>query len=408
VSEQNQTPSKHDKISAQYAEMLISPGARNAMNAAAEAAEGKGEVYAVWRDNFDSILGSLAVAIVEKKDLEREVWEHQRHVAMEMLDGKTFGPFSDYVYRINIAGESVRKAPGDGDASKLPAGEIDVVATNERVVRMSKSIDDPLEYIKESLDYIRQRKQQGGSKFEGPENYATTLKLFSDKTFDHPLIGQSDRTAARKQIGNVLGNFLRVSENDPANIVEVTNVLAAVKNLPPGLVDKRFTPGILKESLKILDEFSQRGLNVLIGAMGKLDVSECAEPAAMTVDLALRSGAQFERSSDLLMSLRAVANLPHTSASERAFTTLLDVRNVLEVAADLDNLSDTNKLLARIVKNTTESQNDTLRAKGVAEYIARRAMDLYSHMTKSRKYTTDDLERAREKATATVQAARSI
>ena len=388
--------------------MLGSPGFRNVMNTAADAAEDKGEVYAVWRENIDSHLGSLARAVVERKDLEREVWEHQRHVAMEMLDGKTFGPFSDYVYKINIAGESVRKAPGDGDASKLPAGEIDVVATNERVVRMSKSIDDPLEYIKESLDYIRQRKQQGGSKFEGPENYATALKLFTDKTIDSPLIDDEDREEARKHISSTLGNFLRVSDKDPANIVEVTNILAAVKNLPAGLVDTRFTPGILKESLKMLDEFSQRGLNVLMGAMGKLDVSECPEAAAMTVDLALRSGAQFERSSDMLRSLRAVANLPHSNASERAFTTLLDVRNTLEVASDIESLCDTNKLLLQIVEESTENPNDTMRARGVAEYSARRALDLYSHMAKSRKYTTEELERAREKVEAAVKYARSI
>ena len=273
---------------------------------------------------------------------------------------------------------------------------------------MAKDIDEPLDYLMESLDYTRQRKQQGGSKFEGPENYATMLKLFSDKTFDYPLIGQSDRAQARKYIGTGLGNFLRVSENDPANIVEVTNILAAIKNLPSGLVDKRFTGGVLKETLIMLDEFSQRGLNVLLGAMSKLDVGEFAEPAAMTVDLALRSGAQFERSSDMLVSLRAVANLPHTKASERAFTTLLDVRSSLEVAADIDSLHETNKLLAKIVRGVTESREDTLRAKGVAEYAARRAMDLYSHMAKSRATNSTELERAREMVTGTVQYARNI
>lgn len=404
------SPSKKEtlsnRIAAQYAEIILSPGFQKIADQAVNQAEEDHELYSVWRENADLHLGMVASAVVMGQDLSSSFWDQQREIAIGILNGQPTGPFADYFYKLKLNGRAAEVDPSDGDISHLPPGEYDIINSNSTISRISREIESPLEFIEEGIGYMRSRRQKGGSKFEGPENYATMLKYFTDKTFDQP-IDPKDKQKLRKFVGECTGQFLRVAGRDAPNIVEVTNVLSAVKNLPKGTFDAKLSSGILRYSLMTLDEFTSEGVNLLQGAIAHMDLSECAEPAAMTVDLALRKGAKFERSGDFLTSLRAVRNLPHTTASERAFTTLLDVRNELEIAADLEKLAEMNRHLLAIVSETTENIHDTKRAKEVAEYIARRAIQIYKN-TETHTSSQEELEKTHKTVSRILSDAKKI
>lgn len=365
-----------------------------------------GELYAAWRQNVDEHLGGLAATLVDQKNLEKGLWDQQRQVALGILEGKPLGPFADFAYKLKVGKRSAEVQPADNDISHLPPGEFETVETNNRIRALSKSIEEPLGFLRESLDYTRQRRQKLGNRAEGPENYATTLKYFTDKTFDYPLVEQADRASARKLVSETIGNFLRVSERDEPNIIEITNLLSSIKNLPPRTVDKRFSAGILKHALVSMEDFTKEGVSLFIQAIPKLDTEGCAEVAAMSIDLVLRKGAKFERSGDMLAALRAIDGLEtKTTASGRAFAMLLDVRNALELSSNLEDLREMNKLLHRIVRDKTANPEDTLRAKRVAEYIATRAVTIYKDNVRT---STSDPERARQAVDSIIRDAKAI
>jgi len=406
VTERKQKVSRPDKIGAHYAELILSPAFRQTSSEAAEVANEDGELYAAWRQNVDEHLGGLAATLVDQKNLEKGLWDQQRQVALGILEGKPLGPFADFAYKLKVGKRSAEVQPADNDISHLPPGEFETVETNNRIRALSKSIEEPLGFLRESLDYTRQRRQKLGNRAEGPENYATTLKYFTDKTFDYPLVEQADRASARKLVSETIGNFLRVSERDEPNIIEITNLLSSIKNLPPRTVDKRFSAGILKHALVSMEDFTKEGVSLFIQAIPKLDTEGCAEVAAMSIDLVLRKGAKFERSGDMLAALRAIDGLEtKTTASGRAFAMLLDVRNALELSSNLEDLREMNKLLHRIVRDKTANPEDTLRAKRVAEYIATRAVTIYKDNVRT---STSDPERARQAVDSIIRDAKAI
>lgn len=404
MSEQKPTIHRSDEVAAQYAELILASGFRAINDRAAEMADNDGEKYREWRENMDEHLGGLAASIVDKRNMGIEIWERQRLVALALLQGKSLGPFADYAYKLTVEHRPVEVEPTGDEKPLLLPGEPEVVTTNNRVQYLSNDIEEPIEFLDEALQVVLSRRRRG-DRFEGPENYATALKFFTDKTFDHPIDSAADEKVAKELINDALGNFLRVSKRDKPNVIEMTNILSSIKNLPPDMVDKKHTKLLLVHILETMDDFSQRGLNVVMGALSKLDMTECGEPGAMTVDLTLRRGAKWDRSRDMLSALRAVANLPKTSAGERAFTTLLDVRNSLELSADLENLRQINRMLRYIVDNVTDNENDSLRAKKVAEVVAHRAVKIHKDMAKTDK---TDTERARRVVASILRDANAI
>lgn len=411
MSESKQTfpaPTKDDVTAAHVAEILLRPSFRSARNKAFEDAEGDGELYLTWRDNADRHIASLASALTLGKGTPSQIlWEQQRLVAQSSANGEPIGPFGDFFFGLTHNGRSVEVNPSDGDISHLPPGEYDVVATNNAIMAIARQEEDAFIFFDDALSYLKKRRQQGGSKFEGPENYATTLKLFTDKSIGADFTPK-DKKETHALVGECMSRFLTTSERDTPNVVEMTNILSAVKHLPQGSFDKRFSEGILKHTLTTLDDFSQKGLNLLISAVAKLDVSECGEVAAMTVDLALRKGQRSERTGDMLAALRATANLPHSSASERAFRSLLDTRSSLEMASGLDDLETTIKLLKHIISETSESPEDTLRVKGIANFIARKAVETYKQSQTSATATPEELSRSLTQTKHIVDIAKQI
>ncbi len=403
------TPTKADYTAAKITDLMIMPVFRDARDAAFESADGDGELYATWRQNADIHLGTLAAALVTKKGASTPeiLWEQQRQVALANVEGIPIGPFADFFFDLKTGGRAAEVEPASGDISHLPRGEYDVVATNNRITGLARDEDDAFTFFGDALNYLAVRRRQGGSKFEGPENYASTIKFFSDKSRDITFDAKSKQNAAR-MTNECMSRFLHVAERDEPNVVEMTNVLSAIKHLPQGVFDKRLSEGILKHTLATLDDFSQEGLNLLMSAAAKLDVSDCGEVAAMTIDLALRKGQRFERSGDMLASLRAVANLPHSSASERAFRSLLDTRSSLEVASSVDDLESTIKLLKQIIETTSEDPTDTVRVKGIANFIAHQAVNIYKQDNSSSAASPAELSAKLQQVKRIVDTAKKI
>jgi hypothetical protein len=254
-----------------------------------------------------------------------------------------------------------------------------------------------------------QERRQKGPKMEGPENYATALKFFADKVvsegvFDAPQSEQekterkANITKSRALVTKCLGNYLRISKSDPANIIELTNVMSAIKSLPRGVVEKQFSPRLVEQAITLMNEFNPKTTKVYLGAIGKLDLSQCGEAAAMSIDIAIRKSTDMERSNDLLLALRAVSNLPHTRASERAFQTVLDYNNTLEVAADFSALYEMSVLLRQIVDNITTDPYDTMRARKMASYIAKRGTQIARAATESTELSAEQKRGIRARA----------
>lgn len=401
------------EFDATYAELITSPRFSEVKDAAYEAAlespDDSGEVYAVWRSNIDTHLGALATSIVQNNQFEQALWARQKDVAEATLKGEPMGPFSDFVFDLKYGKKSAEADVSEGiRTADVPAAGPDIIASNSKLLSLSNSEPEPLPFLEEALAIMRQRKAQGGRSFEGPGNYATMVKFFSDKQKDLPLESSHEKVQGKKFLREAVGNFLRVSERDSPNIIEIINVLSAAKNMPKHMVDKRYSGPLLRHAVAQLDDFSPQSLSVLIGAIGKLDLEECGDAAAMTLDLAFRKGSRSERSSDLLSALRAVSNLPKSTHSARAFTSMLDTRNNLEVASNLDDLEEINRLLLKVIEYSTDEATDTIRAKHIAEFTARRAVELYKHTEAANKLDIDELAQRHAQVARIIKNARAI
>jgi len=394
---------------AHESDIYVSPKFRETKNRAFEESEGDGEVYSTWRNNAQEHIGALAANLLRSRNPDELFWESQRSIALSEADGKPVGAFADYFFAYKQNGRFAEVEPSEGIQNwHLPAGDLDVVRSNSGIVRLRDDNEDPIEFLTGAIDYMRTRRAKGGSKFEGPENYATTLKFFADKLHDHTLESQKDKLASKKMVNEVMGNFLRLSDKEEPNVVEITNILASIKQLPEGTVDARYSRQLLYHVLTVMPDFNQKTITVLMGALNKLDIAECGNAAAMTTDLAIRKGARFERSGDMLSVLRVVAKLPHSSATERAFTSFLDVRNALELSSDIPSLAEMNKLLLKIVQSSTENVEDTKRAKFMAEFVARKAVKLYKSLEVDSHLSLKDLEENHRIVSSIIQTAKRI
>jgi hypothetical protein len=367
----------NDITAARMAEMLLSPYYRSLKDAAFAASGEDGEIYTAWRQRAELRVSKLAVDIAKKTgDVMPVIWETQRDVAEHTLSGEPMGPFAGYFFAIRPNGRLAEIEPADDADNYLPPGEFDVVQTNSKILTLSQQIEEPIDFLGNALGVIANRKRMVGKQFVGPENYATALKFFADKSVQQQFDMKKDGPAVKKLVGQTLGGFLKVAEKDTPNVIEVTNILAAIRHLPPRSVDKSFTEGILKHAVARMNDFDVRTAHNLVGAMTKLDFSECADGAAMVLDLALRRGYGFERTGNLLSALTATSRLTGGVMAERAFHTLLTVRTSLELSADPEELKAINEKLKYIVKNITKNPHDSKEAKELAEFVLQRMSDI--------------------------------
>lgn len=329
-----------------------------------EHAAAKAEAKAVI---FDALL-------THRKETTPELnWEMRRLASLKQMTGVALGSFGTYFTQLESSAESTGVGSGD-----LPPGESEVVFTNERVVSANRHYSEPLEYLDVAISQIDRRKSQGRYNI-GPENYSTAVKFFADKyrALDNPPeeISLED---IKPLVDDVMQGFVEISKLDEPNILEMTNIYSAVKTLPSGAVDEKFTQPLLMHSLKTLPDFSIKTVNVFLGALPKLDLSqpENGEAAAQLIDLALRKSKTFMNTYDFRVALRAIAVLPKSEASEQALRSFLEYRNDLEQSLDLDGAEEVNYRLLQITENVITSDDLNVQVKTLAEHVARTASDV--------------------------------
>lgn len=390
-------PSRRDELAAAYTEELLSPDFLKARNVAFEETAGDSELYSLWRDSAEEYLGRIALLDsipVSPEERSSNVWELQRQAVITIVDGGQtgdLGPFVGYIFNQKPDGKIAEAEAGSDDGRFLPPGEKDIITTNTRIMALRDRIKDPVFFYNEGLALIDARKQVEDVDFVGPENYATLLKFTADKIRALP---DEEKKEIQFQLSlePCLDGFFEISERDTPNVIEMTNILSAINTFPKGTVSEKYTEKLLRYSLEVLPDFSPRGINVLLNAVAKLDLTNHGEAAAYTVDLALRKGSNFERTTNLQVALRAVAQLPKSCTSEQAFNTLLERRNMLEVAANFTGLLEISNNLLRSVESVTENQADIEEAKKIAEGIFLKTAGLYKQR-KDKGDLRDDLDR---------------
>lgn len=305
-------------------------------------------------------------------------WEMRRQATITELSGKDLGLFNDFLQRKGGLSSSE-----PGDIRDLELADDAVIRTNSMIKSLREKHDDPLAYFNAALSTIDARKQSSQHKqVVGPGNYATSIKFFTDKYLSMPKY-DAEQPVIKTHVDRWMKGFLATAKKDTPNFVEMTNIYFAIRELPTGTFDVRYTPAILKHTLEQLPAFGNNTTNgnntlsVLMGAMRKLDVSTTGEAAATTIDLALRKGKKFETTRDCMQTLEAIAHLPATTAANRSFASFLAVRNQLERAFTIEDCKLANEHLLQISDAVIDDPRLVQAAQQLVHYNANRAANLY-------------------------------
>jgi len=368
---------------AEFAEVLVSPDYRATLDAAFEASPEHFHEQEIAAQDI------IFNAIKHRSSTSDRAWEVRRQAALAELGDTDLGAFNDY-----IQGLGGKAAPSELLLTDLEAGKPEIVRINSRIMASNRLYEEPIDFLESALDIIN-TKPGSGRLFRGPENYATAIKFFANKYEEFPSTHLS-KTTIKELVDRTMEGFLEVAQKDKPNFVEMTNMYYAMRTLPRGSFDKKFTADILTHSLEQLPTYNSRTLAILLAAVAKLDVSEMGETAATLVDLTMRKGKKFETTSDMRQALRAISNLPQTAAANRTFATFLEVRNNLEEPLDMDGIMETNERLLYIVSNVIDDPDLTLQAKEVAHTSAKRAIQLLQRAQHLGDVTTSQLTYMKE------------
>lgn len=312
----------------------------------------------------DIIARSIQEVGVKASEQER-AWHAGRFAVMAFLGEQKLGTFEPYF----LGKEAIPSTP-EIEQDILPAGEIAVVQTNNRIYRYSKTIDDPFEFLDTSLGVIDRQKKLGRDKI-GPENYATAMKEFADKyssieseASDHKDLPTSPNLAEVKELmDESLTGFLSVASRDTPNYVEMTNVYAAIRTLPKGAIDKKFTHDLLMHSVNTMDQFNHKTTKVLLGALPKIDTSAYPLEASSIVNLGLRRGMRFDTTRDVRIAVRAIDSLQKNPQTDAALEMFFELSEGLDQPLDLEGADEVLDRLHRIIDETTEDPALSSRAK---------------------------------------------
>jgi hypothetical protein len=352
---------------ASYAEIIISTEYRGALNAAFEQSP---EDYAAQQSATDQI---IAGAFHNRLANSNYAWEIRRQASLAEIKGTDLGPFSDSIR--SLGGEAT---PSTEELSSIEPGSAEVIRTNSKIVALNEFMDEPIDFMESALDTIDDRKRGGGTRSRniGPENYTTSLKFFADKFQEFPS-SHLDKQLITNQVSRAMEGFVAITRRDAPNFIEMTNLYFAIRALPRGSFDPKFTQQILTHSLEHIPEYHESTLNVMLGALAKMDLKEYPTAAASLVDLALRKNKTFERTANMRQALRAVANLPATPAANDTFRTFLEVRNNLEDPLDIDGIDEINERLLYVVQRVIDDPHLSLQAKELAYNCTTLAMHIY-------------------------------
>lgn len=348
---------KHDTLVAgQFAEIIESPDYRQALNEAYDPADV--ETYVDQRAAAERLIVTNLRVLPQGGE---RTWELRRQAALTELGGTALGAFAAFIHR--QGGES---APRTLSADELGTSKPEIVHTNSQIKDLNRIEEEPIDFLNAALDTISSR----GKGAIGPENYATALKFFSNKFLEFPS-SHLNPAEIKQSAERCMDGFLSVTEGERPNFIEMTNVYFAIRALPKGTFDKKYTEDLIGHSLEQMPNYHAQSLALMISSMSRLDLSESGESAATLIDLALRKSTTMERTTDMIHAIRTIANLPPSSAAERTFDTFLELRNNLEQPQDLQGLDIINFALLHIVKNVIQDPELSAKAKSLAEQCAR-------------------------------------
>lgn len=263
--------------------------------------------------------------------------------------------------------------PSDLRIEDLDNGQIGPVATNSKIMSISQEItNDPIRFLELSLQLIDSRKYSDIGNV-GPENYATTLKFFTDLQSE---ISGLDNDKIAELVKKACEGFALISKKDKPNFVEMTNIYTSIRRLPKNIFPADFAPVLVGHSLEQLPTYNRKMVDVMLNALAKISLEECDAQAAILIDLGLRLQNGFETTKEMRSALRAIANLKKSEQAKRAFETFIELRNNLEEPVDMFGAAEVNKLLLNIIKNTVDDKDLTIRAKEIAGACASTAVRL--------------------------------
>jgi hypothetical protein len=314
------------------------------------------------------LLNMLKQTGVDAPETQR-TWEAGRRAVEALLSRQALGTFEHY-----FLGKDVIPTLPEVTPAVLPEGEYDVVATNSRIVRSGNVIDDPFEFFDTSLGIIDRQKMKGKDKV-GPENYATAMKLFSDKyiALERESV-ESDDTLSLPNVGEVkqlldeaLTGFFNIAQRDAPNAVEMTNVYATIRALPKGLFDPKFTHDLLVHTTQTMDQFTNKVAMVFLGAIPKIDTSHYPLETSSIVNLLLSRSMQFETTRHLRTTIRAIDALALNAQTDAALEKFFALAEGFDQPLDIEGIDEVVDRLSRIATSSTEDVELAVRAKRFAE-----------------------------------------
>jgi len=326
---------------------------------------------------------------------EVRAWEAGRQAVSALLSRQALGAFEDYFLGPN----SIAEVP-EAEPEILPTGEYDVIGLNNRIVRFGNTIEDPLEFFDTSLGIIERQRRIDRNKI-GPENYATTVKLFSDKyislerNIEEPTtdaLPLPDMTDIKEYVDEALDGFFKVSSRDAPNYVEMTNINAMIRTMPKGTIDPKFTRDILKYTADTMNQFTKRTTQVFLAALPKIDTSEYNTEAAAIVNMVLHSSGEFETTRDLRTTIRAIESLDKSTQTDAALRRFFELSEGFDQPLEFDGVDEVLDRLRHIVEDVTDDGELSLKTREFASKCMFRANHLTRQMMASGTLTPAQVE----------------
>lgn len=361
------------------AEVVVSdPRYREALNAPYNAGTEVTDFDALQHDRHEAqrLIADAIQDVGPYAAPEVREWTAARLAVRDLLGGVALGTFKEY-----FLGKDSIPALSEAQPDDLPEGSYDAVSVNSRIVRYSSSIENPIEFIDTALGVIDRQKKSGIDKI-GPENYATALKYFSDKynaierskdeaesdTLDLP-----DVSEMKPLVDEALTGLFAIAKRDTPNYLEMTNVYAAIRSLPRGVIDQKFVKDILIYTVDNLDQYDRSVNNVLLAALAKIDTSQYQLETAAIINLALHRIPQFERTNDLRVAVRAIDSLGKNAQSDAAFERFLELADGFSSPLEIEAVDEVMERFRTILNETVDSPELTAKAQSFAETCMIRA-----------------------------------
>ncbi len=392
----------NNKESGMLAEIIVSdPRYREALAApfATEESSIATEEWHAQQESAYMILEDTVKEVGVHASPELREWEAGRNAVAALLSRRALGSFENYFLGV----DSIPTVP-EAQPEILPNGDYGVVGTNTRIVRYSNTINDPLEFLDTSLGVIDRRKKAGRDKI-GPENYATTLKLFSDKYMslerDNEEVSTETLTlpnvADMKQlVDETLQGLFEIAIRDKPNYVEMTNVYMAIRTLPKGLIDPKFTHDILKYTTVNMSQYDKHVARVFLGAVPKIDTSHYPLETSAIVNMMLHQEGEFETTRDLRVTIRAIDSLEKNPQTDAALRRFLELAEGFDQPLELEGIDEVVDRLHRIIRDNTVDAELSIRAKDFADKCMVRANRLTRQTLESGTLTQAQLEQLKQ------------